>query len=292
MASAAGSRIRAEPGTYMVPEGVAQNAQKNALYAAGEDDDDDDFDEQEGAEEEEEDDDDDASTASGPPGVFPFLEKSKLPAYRSIYRSLHLVKLLLQSNFMDLNPHYQRNVVWRRRNMIKLIDSLWKRYYIPPVIFNVNTVIFEGNDTPRYVRTCIDGKQRLTSILKFMEGEFPIKIDGKAWWFKDPKGSGKGRGKNVLPEEARKEFEDIEILCMEYKGLRQSKEIELFQRVQEGKPLTAAESLKATVGPWQDFARLFEEDYADVMGCKFTSFVVQQILKTFSGETERPSINI
>ena len=289
MASAAGSRIRAEPGTYLVSEDVAQNAQKNAFHAA-EDDDDDDFDEQEGAEEEEEED-DDVSTASGPPEVFPFLEKSKLPAYLSIKRSLFHLKLLLQSKFMDLNPHYQRNVVWRRRNMIKLIDSLWKRFYIPPVIFNVNTVIFEGSDTPQYVRTCIDGKQRLTSILKFMEGEFPIKIDGKAWWFKDPKTGGKARGKNVLPEKARQEFEGLEILCMEYKGLRQSKEIELFQRVQEGKSLTAAESLKATVGPWQDFARLFEEDYADVMGCKFSLLVVRQILKTSSGKTERPGIN-
>ena len=287
MASAAGSRIRAEPGTYMVSEDVAQNAQKNTLHAA---EDDDDFDEQEGAEEEEdgeeEGEDDDASTASGPLGEFPFLEKSKLPAYHSIKRTLSHLKLLLQSEYMDLNPHYQRNVVWRRRNMIKLIDSLWKRYYIPPVIFNVNTVIFEGDDTPRYVRTCIDGKQRLTSILKFMEGEFPIKIDGKAWWFKDTRTGGKGRGKNVLPEKAKQEFEALEILCMEYKGLRQSKEIELFQRVQEGKPLTAAESLKATVGPWQDFARLFEEDYADVMGRKFISLTAQQLLKTSSGKTK------
>lgn len=48
---------------------------------------------------------------------------------------------------------------------MKLIDSLYHHYYIPPIIFTV----FEMHDNE--VRRCIDGKQRLTAIRKFIDGE-------------------------------------------------------------------------------------------------------------------------
>lgn len=35
--------------------------------------------------------------------------------------------------YLDLAPHYQRGVVWTRKAMRLLIDSMWKGYYIPPV---------------------------------------------------------------------------------------------------------------------------------------------------------------
>ena len=273
MASAAGSRVRADPGNYTLPENVERYADPGTT----DDGDAEDYDEQGLSESE----DDDDSTASGPIGAFPFLEKFKLPQCSMVKRKLLQLKLLIESEYMDLCPHYQRNVVWRKPNMIKLIDSLWKRYYVPPVIFNVQVVQFEGREQPNFVRTCIDGKQRLTSIFKFMTGAFPIKINGKAWWFIDTKAGSRGKGKNVLSIEARREFESLELLCMEYKELSQSKEIELFQRVQEGKPLTAAESLKATVGPWQEFARLFEQDYADVMGCEYSKL---QNIQTYANK--------
>ena len=59
----------------------------------------------------------------------------------------------------------------------------------------------------------------------------------------------------------------IELLCTEYKGLTERQEIELFQRVQLGKPLSQAEAFRATQGSWQAFAKLYERDFADVMNC-------------------------
>lgn len=40
---------------------------------------------------------------------------------------------LMNGQYLDLEPHYQRGVVWSRRAMRLLIDSMWKGYYIPPV---------------------------------------------------------------------------------------------------------------------------------------------------------------
>ena len=60
---------------------------------------------------------------------------------------------------LDLDVEYQRDVVWNKDKMCGLIDSLTTGYYIPPLIFNLKAGKYR----------CIDGKQRITSILKFME---------------------------------------------------------------------------------------------------------------------------
>lgn len=74
--------------------------------------------------------------------------------------------------------------------------------------------------------------------------------------------------KLVLPESARAEFRKIELLCTEYKGLSRKQELEIFQRVQLGKPLSQAEAFRATEGGWQDLARFYENEFADVISCK------------------------
>lgn len=35
--------------------------------------------------------------------------------------------------FLDLNPHYQRNVVWPRKAKKMLIDSMFEGFFVPPV---------------------------------------------------------------------------------------------------------------------------------------------------------------
>ena len=35
--------------------------------------------------------------------------------------------------YLDLNPHYQRNVVWTRKAKQMLIDSMFEGFFIPPV---------------------------------------------------------------------------------------------------------------------------------------------------------------
>lgn len=71
----------------------------------------------------------------------------------------------------------QRDVVWPETKQTGLIDSVFHNFYIPPIIFceqnsvcsrrslrclSVIGVRSEEDGTEK--RTCIDGKQRLTSI--------------------------------------------------------------------------------------------------------------------------------
>ncbi|KAI9462077.1 hypothetical protein HD554DRAFT_2027786 [Boletus coccyginus] len=38
-------------------------------------------------------------------------------------------------NAIDLDPEYQRDVVWQEEKQSGLIDSVLRNYYIPPIIF-------------------------------------------------------------------------------------------------------------------------------------------------------------
>lgn len=49
---------------------------------------------------------------------------------------------------------------------MKVLDSIWRNYYVPPVVF----AIFKDEDGEE-VKRCVDGKQRLTSIQKFIDGQ-------------------------------------------------------------------------------------------------------------------------
>jgi hypothetical protein len=54
------------------------------------------------------------------------------------------------------------DVVWSEGKQIGIIDSVFRNFYIPPIIFAVNT-FEDGSES----KTCIDGKQRLTSIHRY-----------------------------------------------------------------------------------------------------------------------------
>lgn len=57
------------------------------------------------------------------------------------------------------------DVVWPESKQIGLIDSIFRNFYVPPVIFAV-----QKDEDGETVRVCVDGKQRLTSIQKFLDG--------------------------------------------------------------------------------------------------------------------------
>ncbi|KAH8981110.1 hypothetical protein EDB86DRAFT_3107326 [Lactarius hatsudake] len=187
---------------------------------------------------------------------------------------------------INLDPDYQRDVVWTETKQIGLIDSVIRNYYIPPLIFAVSTSQ-DGSET----RICIDGKQRLTSIQKFMDGlwqtppavgspwdlgpvgppavlfhietskhlsfsnyselRFMCSITAKRYWWKKHGANAKA----LLPKTLQQAFANKQIVCVEYDGLTSEQEREIFQRVQLGVALTPAERMQAISGPWPNFIR-------------------------------------
>ncbi|KAG6865081.1 hypothetical protein C0991_005225 [Blastosporella zonata] len=157
----------------------------------------------------------------------------------------------IHNDDIKLDPEYQRDVVWPDTKMIGLIDSVFRNFYVPPVIFSV-VIHDDGSEK----RICIDGKQRLTSIQRFMDGLIPHKdprsLTNQKFWYTD---TGAGGKKKMLPQKYRKLFATKQIVCVEYNDVTDHDEREIFQRVQLGMALTPAEKLQVTHTPRSTFIR-------------------------------------
>ncbi|KAF8195808.1 hypothetical protein K438DRAFT_1826554 [Mycena galopus ATCC 62051] len=169
-------------------------------------------------------------------------------------RELHS---LIHEGNIDLNPPYQREIVWPTQKQALLIDSLFRKFYIPPVVFAV-TQDEDGVPT----RVCVDGKQRLTSIQRFLDGQLAYAQSKKNWYYTCPESTKKQRLQ--LPDDVKREFDSKPITCVEYSDLTPAMEREIFQRVQLGMPLTTAEKLAAIHSPWTEWITQLETKHISV----------------------------
>ncbi|KAG1802727.1 uncharacterized protein HD556DRAFT_708729 [Suillus plorans] len=201
--------------------------------------------------------DDDYQSDDEDPNVFKVRDALTPPSAMS-YSAQELHRYI-HEGFIDLNPIYQRDVVWSETKQIGLIDSIFRNFYIPPVIFAV-----AKDDDGEPVRICVDGKQRLTSIQKFLDGLIPHRDvhTKKSYWFVR---SAKQKNTRLeIPEEWKRRFAETRITCVEYHHLTPEIEREIFQRVQLGVQLTAAEKLQAISSPWADWIADLELRHVNV----------------------------
>jgi len=90
---------------------------------------------------------------------------------------------LHQKNQLDLNPRYQRRSVWTLKDRKFFLDTIFRNYPCPARFLHKT---FDERDIN--VFHVVDGKQRLETIIKFVENEISIDrdfgdvdLDGKKW---------------------------------------------------------------------------------------------------------------
>ncbi|MGR3179211.1 MAG: HNH endonuclease family protein [Candidatus Anammoxibacter sp.] len=66
-------------------------------------------------------------------------------------------------------PPYQRKSVWSKMKKQSLMDSLFRRYYIPKLVIREVRL----SDT-QIVNEIIDGQQRITTVQEFFENKYPL----------------------------------------------------------------------------------------------------------------------
>jgi len=86
----------------------------------------------------------------------------------------------------DFNPSCQRKSIWDEERESFLIDSIMKNFSIP-AIFLYQKI---DDDTGRTVYDVIDGKQRLQSIIHFIENKIPLPDNYSADTFGDERLNG------------------------------------------------------------------------------------------------------
>ncbi|KAJ3154961.1 hypothetical protein HDU86_004480 [Geranomyces michiganensis] len=169
----------------------------------------------------------------------------------------------IESGVIDLDAPYQRDVVWNGAKQGHLIDSLVKHYYVPPVIFSIHQGT-GGID----IRVAIDGKQRLTSIARFMRGEIPQidSVTGQRIWYSSVTRRKTTKKVRVMTPEEQREFGDMQMICVQYRGISFEQEQEIFRRVQLGVALSTSERLFAKGGPLADYIRELMVKHEDLLG--------------------------
>lgn len=203
------------------------------------------------------------------------LIRGALKPSRSVQYSCSDLNWWLNEGGIDLEAEYQRDVVWTESRQEGLIDSLFQNYFIPPVLFSVS---MDVNGAEK--RICMDGKQRLSSIMKFMSGQIPWRPKagpgkGKRYWWVLQKRTTKKSKDQELPPLERNLFNRKQIVCAEFDNLTEEQQRDIFQRVQLGMALSAAEKLQALDTPLSRYVTLALKKHvtaADGIETYFTDF--------------------
>ncbi|HFD88062.1 MAG TPA: DUF262 domain-containing protein [Gammaproteobacteria bacterium] len=81
-------------------------------------------------------------------------------------------------NSLSLSPKFQRRSVWKPAARSFFIDSLLRRMPVPPVYLRET----QSPERDRVIREVIDGQQRISAVMDFMEGKYRLAKTLKESW--------------------------------------------------------------------------------------------------------------
>lgn len=85
---------------------------------------------------------------------------------RAQYSTLHVKRMVEEREELVINPDFQRNYVWSPKQKNELVESILMGIPIPAIY------LFESKDGKKQV---VDGQQRISSIISFLNNEFSLK---------------------------------------------------------------------------------------------------------------------
>lgn len=85
----------------------------------------------------------------------------------------------------EYGENLQREYCWSLKQKQELIRSIMKGIYIPPVAFIQCRFFNDASKRNKLELQVIDGKQRISSVIDFVENKFPLNENGKKYYFKD-----------------------------------------------------------------------------------------------------------
>lgn len=147
---------------------------------------------------------------------------------------------------IDLDADYQREVIWSRKQQLELLDSIVKDIDIPKIY------LVEVKDNKQFDFECIDGKQRMTTLLNFIKpdpGEkapLTVEVLGKNFTYDQLK----SKHPTIV-----KDIDNYELSFTIYKPFQDDGEFIrlIFRRLQLGVRLNSGELLKTRTGTIRDF---------------------------------------
>lgn len=137
---------------------------------------------------------------------------------------------------MILDPPYQRNSIWDTEKKAGFINSLLQG-------INSHNIILNIDDNNNYI--CIDGKQRIISIMEFTQNEFHVCVHDTTYYYSKIPEDNEDSDIEVLQNNDKINFDRFPISVDEYLGLTYEQQVDIFNRIQQGVALTKGELIAA-----------------------------------------------
>lgn len=166
-----------------------------------------------------------------------------------------------------VRPPYQRTTVWTRQKKLRLLDSLFRRYYVPRIV--LRKIRLTDDHT---IKEVIDGQQRITVAQEFYRNELPLPRT-----LRDLSPSLPGKRLDDLPANVRRFVHSLKYEVDIVKGIDDPKNAKhqtvarrIFGRLQEGEDLTYMERAN---GLLSSLRRNFVVKYADDVGFNYDLYL-------------------
>lgn len=182
---------------------------------------------------------------------------------KSFPRMARDLKVMYDKGNLSFDNAVQRSFVWKNTSkdnrMSILIDSMMRGLPIPAMYCNC---IFEDIKNKTY--DFLDGKQRTTTIVKFLNDEFPLV---NIPTFEDEDGiehDFNGLTFSQLPEDMRDTIKTYSITVYYYENMEQEDAEEMFRRLNNGKSLTAIELTRANAVSKTEISQLAKHEMFNI----------------------------
>ncbi|MEQ4302015.1 DUF262 domain-containing protein [Plantactinospora sp. B6F1] len=166
------------------------------------------------------------------------IESKTVAEFRSLDKSGELI----------LQPEYQRQAVWPERAKVSLMETILLGYPIPEIY-----LAYETSPEGEQKASVVDGQQRLTSLLGFLNNQFPL--DG----LEDEKLKEKFEGLlfKELPDDVRQEFFQYRFPIRRLSNLADEFVRAVFARVNRVNMVLTEQELRNALlpGPFNEFLK-------------------------------------
>ena len=187
--------------------------------------------------------------------------------YQIVPKSFSLRKFHFYKDKFITRPPYQRKTVWSQKKKQALIDSIFRRYYVPKLVIREVRLSDE-----RTVDEIIDGQQRITTLQEFYDGK--IKLPKT---LKDLSKDLPGKLYGELDGDLREYFDELElqsdrILNIDDPKNREHQRVatEIFWRLQQGESLNSMEVAHARLS---SRIRNFLVKYSDDISFDYSTYL-------------------
>lgn len=141
-------------------------------------------------------------------------------AERSTYTPLDFISWR-ESRSLVIAPKFQRRTVWTTPARSYLIDTLLRGMPVPPIYIRV----VQSADKKRITREIIDGQQRISAVLDYIDGKYALSKTLNAPY--------SGKKMSDLDDDQQNAIRQYSFICEVFHGISDPEVLEIFARLNQ-----------------------------------------------------------